>query len=581
MLGPDYIEHFTDAAQGAMDEYTLRLVCIYAALIGSIDFEGDSAYSQAARRAALAAKDVQKAMNDEGRRAAREAAKAAAEAVAKSAEADLATLGTAMGALSKAMQWRLHNSARATAAGVQDVVSRDNLKMPANVQRAYLEVVAQAVARVNSGMAGYEQATREAVLKLARRGVSVVDYKSGAWAQADVAMRRHIRTQAVQAGSRNTLELLEETGHDLVQTSSHGGARESHAKWQGRVFSLSGKSKKYPPFYRETGYGSVDGLCGANCKHDFGIYVEGQPLRYERDPDGGDEKREKRYQASQQQRAIEREVRTTRREAAALEAAGIDNTKERIKLSRLQQKRRDLVTKYPHLNAEHGRENPYETGSKVYALTRQKVSRTAYMAHPNTKALIAEAGVSQKRVGELVKASGDGFELKTAAERRAALDNAIKRAKAEKERDRRVANAAAMEVHADKQAKHIAGSRQHEQYVANLKRKGGAYKEPSGITVTLEEVRDLIVKHAGTGTAQTTRSPDQTRGGTAMNLSETLKYYGKQVRVTCTDGEEYRGRYDWYQSDAESLDEPNAIGIEGAGIITEIPIDEVASIAAL
>lgn len=506
MLGPDYIEHFTDAAQGAMDEYTLRLVCIYATLIGSIDFEGDSAYSQAARKAALAAKDVQKAMSEEGRRAAREAAKAAAEAVAKSAEADLATLGTAMGALSKTMQWRLHNSARATAAGVQDVVSRDNLKMPVNVQRAYLEVVAQAVARVNSGMAGYEQATREAVLKLARRGVSVVDYKSGAWAQADVALRRHIRTQAVQAGSRNTLELLEETGHDLVQTSSHGGARESHAKWQGRVFSLSGKSKKYPPFYRETGYGSVDGLCGANCKHDFGIYVEGQPLRYERDPDGGDEKREKRYQASQQQRAIEREVRTTRREAAALEAAGIDNTKERMKLSRLQQKRRDLVAKYPHLDAEHGRENPYETGSKVYALTRQKVSRTAYMAHPNTKALIAEAGVSQKRVGELVKASGDGFELKTAAERRAALDNAIKRAKAEKERDRRVANAAAMEVHADKQAKHIAGSRQHEQYVANLKRKGGAYKEPSGITVTLEEVHDLIEKHAGTGTAQTTRS---------------------------------------------------------------------------
>lgn len=291
-----------------------------------------------------------------------------------------------------------------------------------------------------------------------------------------------------------------------MQTSSHGGARESHAKWQGRVFSLSGKSKKYPPFYRETGYGSVDGLCGANCKHDFGIYVEGQPLRYERDPDGGDEKREERYQASQQQRAIEREVRTTRREAAALEAAGIDNTKERMKLSRLQQKRRDLVAKYPHLDAEHGRENPYETGSKVYALTRQKVSRTAYMAHPNTKALIAEAGVSQKRVGELVKASGDDFELKTAAERRAALDNAIKRAKAEKERDRRVANAAAMEVHADKQAKHIAGSRQHEQYVANLKRKGGAYKEPSGVTVTLEEVRDLIAKHAGTGTAQTTRS---------------------------------------------------------------------------
>ncbi len=66
-----------------------------------------------------------------------------------------------------------------------------------------------------------------------------------------------------------------------------------------------------------------------------------------------------------------------------------------------------------------------------------------------------------------------------------------------------------------------------------------------------------------------------------MNLSEMMEHCGKQVRVTCADGEEYRGTFDWYHSDAESLDEPNVIGIEGAGIITEIPADEVASIAAL
>lgn len=67
-----------------------------------------------------------------------------------------------------------------------------------------------------------------------------------------------------------------------------------------------------------------------------------------------------------------------------------------------------------------------------------------------------------------------------------------------------------------------------------------------------------------------------------MNLRDTLKYLGKQVRVTCVDGEECRGVYNWYQSDAESLDEPNAIGLDnGAGIIIEIPVDEVASIVAL
>lgn len=67
-----------------------------------------------------------------------------------------------------------------------------------------------------------------------------------------------------------------------------------------------------------------------------------------------------------------------------------------------------------------------------------------------------------------------------------------------------------------------------------------------------------------------------------MKLRETLEYYGKMVCVTCTNGEECRGRYNWYQSDAESLDEPNAIGIDnGAGIIVDIPVDEVESIAAL
>lgn len=66
-----------------------------------------------------------------------------------------------------------------------------------------------------------------------------------------------------------------------------------------------------------------------------------------------------------------------------------------------------------------------------------------------------------------------------------------------------------------------------------------------------------------------------------MNLSEMMECCGKRVSVTCTDSEEYRGTFDWYQSEAESLDEPNVIGIEGAGIITEIPADEVASIAAL
>ena len=44
---------------------------------------------------------------------------------------------------------------------------------------------------------------------------------------------------------------------DLVETTAHMGARPEHMDWQGRIFSRSGKSRKYPDFVKSTGYGDV------------------------------------------------------------------------------------------------------------------------------------------------------------------------------------------------------------------------------------------------------------------------------------------------------------------------------------
>ena len=43
---------------------------------------------------------------------------------------------------------------------------------------------------------------------------------------------------------------------DLVETTAHSGPAPLMARWQGQVFSRSGKSKKYPDFRRATGYGT-------------------------------------------------------------------------------------------------------------------------------------------------------------------------------------------------------------------------------------------------------------------------------------------------------------------------------------
>jgi hypothetical protein len=79
-----------------------------------------------------------------------------------------------------------------------------------------------------------------------------------------------------QTAAEVQLRRMDEMGTDLVETTAHHGARttpgpgpDNHAWWQGRWFSRSRKSSKYPDFYEQTGYGTGPGLCGWNCRHSF------------------------------------------------------------------------------------------------------------------------------------------------------------------------------------------------------------------------------------------------------------------------------------------------------------------------
>lgn len=69
-------------------------------------------------------------------------------------------------------------------------------------------------------------------------------------------------------------------GCDLVEVTAHAGARPEHAEWQGKVYSRSGKSKKYPPLKESTGYGTGAGLGGWNCRHSMFPYYEGTSRTY-------------------------------------------------------------------------------------------------------------------------------------------------------------------------------------------------------------------------------------------------------------------------------------------------------------
>jgi hypothetical protein len=218
-------------------------------------------------------------------------------------------------------------------------------------QKLFLSELDRAYNLVSTGALSYTQAVKEIVDNISTEGVRV-EYDTGHSDTIETATLRAVRTGVSQATAQIQLARMNEMGVDLVITSSHLGARPTHQEWQGKVFSLSGESDKYQDFIQSTGYGTVTGLCGANCRHSFSPYFEGMENPFEQ---YDSEENRKRYQEEQRQRALERRVRKTKREVMGLKEAVDKCTDERAKFeldmayqrqSALLQKQNDAYLEY-------------------------------------------------------------------------------------------------------------------------------------------------------------------------------------------------------------------------------------------
>lgn len=205
--------------------------------------------------------------------------------------------------------------------------------------------------QVRSGAMSYDQAVIGAVKDLAERGVESIRYPSGHTDTIETAVRRAVVTGINQTTLQLQDALAEEMDCDLVEVSAHAGARPSHALWQGRIYSRSGESKKYPKLSTATGYGTGEGLGGWNCRHNMYPWYEGSPRAYSEEQLAQynaktvtyNGERMTEYEASQIQRKIERNIRKWKREYAALEAAGQDAGPAAAKLKAWREKERDFL----------------------------------------------------------------------------------------------------------------------------------------------------------------------------------------------------------------------------------------------
>lgn len=294
---------------------------------------------------------------------------------------------------------------------------------------AYRDCLDYAFMQTATGMTDYNTAVRNATRRLTESGLQFVNYASGVRNHADVAARRAVLTGLSQYTGKISERNAEELDTDIVEVTAHAGARPDHAEWQGRWYSLSGKSKKYPSLVEVTGYGTGAGLKGWNCRHDFypvidGIsepsYTEEELQNIDPPPFEYEGKTYTYYEATQRQRYMERSMRKTKREILAADATGDkDRFTEKSVLLRRQREEYGKFSKAAGLLTQNQRTQVdgfghSQAGKAVWAAKgNQKPLENKISSNSKHNDTNAHTGLTNKTDSATIKSINGGSKLFT------------------------------------------------------------------------------------------------------------------------------------------------------------------------
>ena len=218
-------------------------------------------------------------------------------------------------------------------------------------QTQFYNAMNMAYMEVSTGVKSYSQSILDAIDKISSQG-AVITYPSGRKMSLESAVRMNIITGVNQTCGKLQELRADEVGCDLMELTAYSGARPSHAKWQGKIVSRSGK-KGYLSL-KDIGYGEATGFKGVNCHHDWYPYYEGSSRTYTQEQLDAWEneivtyngKEYSKYDATQLQRAMERKIREDKKELAGLQGI-LTSAKDNklIEETRTEFSRRSLIYK--------------------------------------------------------------------------------------------------------------------------------------------------------------------------------------------------------------------------------------------
>lgn len=196
----------------------------------------------------------------------------------------------------------------------------------AQIYQKYLD---DAVYGVLSGAFDYNTMLRKVVTQLTNSGLRTVDYESGYCSRVPVAARRAVMTGISQLTGKISDANAEILGTEFFEVAWHEGARPAHRVWQGKIWAKE-------QLVTVCGLGSVTGLLGTNCYHEYYPFFAGiserswtddwleKENRKEDTPKSFKGKGYTAYEASQRQRQMETSMRAQREKVKLLQEGGAD-----------------------------------------------------------------------------------------------------------------------------------------------------------------------------------------------------------------------------------------------------------------
>ena len=295
-------------------------------------------------------------------------------------------------------------------------------------QRDLMDMLNMAEMRVAAGVQSYSAAVCDILDQYGKTGV-MVDYPTGTRRTLEAAVRMCVVTSMNQTAAQVTNHYIAEHNVEYVLVSAHLGARTQgkgqpylagHDNWQGKCYKISGSEPDVPNLAEMTGYDIVNGtghvlnplgLHGYNCRHSHKPWDKSLRNPY-LDENGSlkidSEENRKVYELQQQQRAMERAIRQTKRQLivkqAEIDGVAETDVKEMLQpqYDKLAYKLRMQNWKYNQFCADNGLRTQADR-IKVAGFKREQAAKangraTAYTNQMNRKRIpqIPASTISEK-----------------------------------------------------------------------------------------------------------------------------------------------------------------------------------------